>query len=136
MEKTDIQNREDILLLLHDFYSQVMDDEFIGYIFRDVAHLDLESHIPRIADFWESVLLHTTPYAHNAMRTHLELHSRTPLQEAHFDRWMLLWHHSLHSRFEGPNTLRAEFIARNIASVMMSKIKGGELLTINSGVVC
>ena len=34
-----------------------MVDEVIGYLFTDVARLDLEEHLPQIGNFWEQVLL-------------------------------------------------------------------------------
>ncbi|MBK8305279.1 MAG: group III truncated hemoglobin [Chloracidobacterium sp.] len=49
--KPDIENRADIDLLMQNFYQRALADDVIGYIFTDVAHLDLESHLPIIGDF-------------------------------------------------------------------------------------
>ena len=54
--KVDITNRPDIDRLMNAFYSRALTDETIGYIFTDVAKLDLEHHLPIIGDFWESLL--------------------------------------------------------------------------------
>jgi len=69
--KKDIENREDIDLLMESFYSKAMTDEQIGYIFTDVAKLDLEHHLPIIGDFWEALLFRTGDYAR---------YGRNPLQ--------------------------------------------------------
>ena len=39
------------------FYGKAMSDPVIGWLFTDVARLDLEAHVPQIASFWETVLL-------------------------------------------------------------------------------
>ncbi len=53
----DIATRGDIELLMNTFYERLLADENISYIFTDVAKLDIKTHIPVIADFWETVLL-------------------------------------------------------------------------------
>lgn len=63
----DLQNRSDIQTLINDFYAQVREDETIGYIFNDVAKVNWETHLPKIADFWEITLFganltKATPY--------------------------------------------------------------------------
>jgi hemoglobin len=59
----DIENRRDIDLLMREFYSVAMADETIGYIFTDVARLDLAHHLPIIGDFWETMLFQTGSYS-------------------------------------------------------------------------
>ena len=48
----DIKNREDLEILLSKFYSKLLSDETISYIFTDVAKINLKSHLPKIIDFW------------------------------------------------------------------------------------
>src|SRR5262245_51753004 len=48
----DIQTREDCERLVRAFYSRALTDPIIGFIFTDVAHLDVEAHVPVIASFW------------------------------------------------------------------------------------
>ena len=52
----DIETRQDIEKLMIAFYSKAISDEVIGYIFTEVAKIDLSHHLPIIADFWEMVL--------------------------------------------------------------------------------
>src|SRR5690606_3660552 len=58
----DIENRADIDALMSLFYNKVLTDDVIGYLFTDVAKLDLDHHLPVIGDFWETVLLGTGNY--------------------------------------------------------------------------
>ena len=41
----DIETRDDIELLMREFYKKVMNDEKIGFIFTNVALLDLKHHL-------------------------------------------------------------------------------------------
>jgi hemoglobin len=43
----DIEDRADCERLVRAFYRRAMDDPMIGYLFVDVAKLDLEAHVPR-----------------------------------------------------------------------------------------
>ncbi len=79
--KNDITNRWDIELLMNKFYQRLLADENINYIFTDVARLYIKSHIPVIADFWESVLLNKNVYRNNTMKIHLDLNDKTPLRK-------------------------------------------------------
>ena len=58
----DIATRGDIELLMNTFYERLLADENISYIFTDVAKLDIKTHIPVIADYWETVLLNKNVY--------------------------------------------------------------------------
>lgn len=49
--KRDIASREDIDVLVIRFYGRAMSDPVIGYLFTEVAQLDLEHHLPVIGDF-------------------------------------------------------------------------------------
>lgn len=72
----DIATRADIDALLRVFYARAFDDELLRHIFVEVAHMDLEEHLPTIGNFWEKVLLGTVEYGGNAMRLHRHLHDR------------------------------------------------------------
>lgn len=108
--KRDIENREDIDKLMHAFYAQAMADDVIGYIFTDVARLDLDHHLPIIGDFWETMLFHTGDYARhgrNPLQVHALLNARETLTLDHFTRWLEIFNASVNDLFEGE---RADFI--------------------------
>jgi truncated hemoglobin YjbI len=87
----DIETRADCERLVRSFYGRALTDPIIGWLFTDVAKLDLEAHVPRITNFWETILLDAHSYGGGAFRPHLELNSKTPLKRGHFDRWLHLW---------------------------------------------
>lgn len=113
----DIQTREDIDRLMHVFYERALADEMIGYIFSDVAHLDLKSHLPIIGDFWESLLFGTPTYAkhkRNPLEVHRELHLKSPLMPEHFKRWLEIFIASVDKEFAGE---RAEFLKSRAGAI-------------------
>ena len=87
----DIETRADCERLVRSFYGRALTDPIIGWLFTDVAKLDLEAHVPRITNFWETILLDAHSYGGGAFRPHLELNLKTPLKRGHFDRWLHLW---------------------------------------------
>ena len=125
--KRDIENRDDIDRLMVGFYSAALADDKIGYIFKDVAKLDLESHLPVIGDFWETILFQNGVYARygrTPLMVHGELNEKTPLLFDHFTRWLELFEAAVDGYFKGPN---ADFIksrAHAIANRMFMYVSG------------
>jgi hemoglobin len=101
---TDISSRADIDLLMRNFYRRAMSDALIGYLFTDVAKLDLEHHLPVIGDFWESALFGTGVYARhgrNPLLIHAALDAKEPLRAEHFERWLALFRETVDASFAG-----------------------------------
>ena len=129
----DIENRADIDLLMQRFYSAAMADDVIGYIFTDVAKLDLEHHLPVIGDFWETIVFQTGAYARhgrNPLEVHGHLNEKTPLLPEHFERWLQIFNGTTDSLFSGERAdfikLRAEAIAGRMRQ-FVGAIQGGEI---------
>ena len=120
--KKDISNREDIDRLMHLFYNRLLEDASISYIFTDVAKIDLETHIPHIADFWESVLFLRNVYKNNPVRIHMELNRKTPLLPEHFKTWLAHFDRAVDELFEGSVAILAKERAQSIATVMQIKM--------------
>jgi hemoglobin len=80
-----------IRTLVDTFYEGVRDDPMLGPIFaRHVA--DWSLHLPKMYDFWSTVVLRTGRYAGRP----LDAHQRLPgLTAAHFARWLDLWRHTV-----------------------------------------
>ncbi|MCK5470329.1 MAG: group III truncated hemoglobin, partial [Cyclobacteriaceae bacterium] len=72
-QKQDIESRKDIELLVDTFYEKVLKDETIGYIFSEIANIDLAKHMPLMYDFWETTLFHKANYKGNPMKVHVDL---------------------------------------------------------------
>ena len=127
----DIRNRHDIDRLMVLFYERAMSDPEIGYLFTDVARLDLEHHLPIIGDFWETMLFRTGDYGRhgrNPLEVHGELASKSPLLPEHFDRWLGIFEQSTDELFAGEVADFIKMRARAIAGRMLqyvSTVSGG-----------
>jgi hemoglobin len=119
--KKDIQNRDDLLLLMQQFYKKLLVDDSISYFFTDVAKIKLEHHLPVLVDFWDSILFQTGTYQKNAMQPHLALHQKSPLQKHHFETWLRYFKESVDELFSGNNAFIIKERATSIATVMQIK---------------
>ena len=61
--KHDIQNREDITLLVSEFYKKVRQDAVLGPFFNDTI-TDWEHHLNHLTTFWETSLFMTKKLTH------------------------------------------------------------------------
>jgi hemoglobin len=118
----DIETRDDVERLVRTFYGRAMTDPLIGWLFVDVAKLDLEAHVPRITSFWETILLGAQSYGGGAFRPHAALHARATLQKGHFDRWLVLWGESVDELFEGPRAELAKAHAQRVARAFYGRL--------------
>lgn len=121
----DIETRGDIELLLRKFYTKAFPDDVIGFYFTEIAHLDLEKHLPVIADFWETVLFGVAKYRNNAIAVHHPLHAMHAFEDKHFDRWIELFIETIAENFEGEKAELGKQRARSIATVMKIRIIHG-----------
>lgn len=123
MVKQSLDDRHAIDLLVKSFYEKVKSDDLLGDIFNNTENFDWDIHIPIMVDFWETLLLDTGTYKGNTMRKHLELHKRTALTAAHFDRWKKLFYSTLDSLFFGSNVEVARSKVEAIGGLMQYKIE-------------
>ena len=120
--KKDIENREDLYLLVKEFYVKLLNDESISYIFTDVAKIDLDEHLPVLVDFWDMVLFQTDTYKKNAMQPHMQLHLQTRFEKHHFDTWLRYFKATVDELFEGEKAFLAKERAVSIATIMQIKM--------------
>ncbi len=118
-----IETREDVELLVNLFYDKVVKDETIGFFFTDIAKIDLSKHLPKMYNFWESILLGNPVYDGSPMRVHFPLNQHTALEEKHFSQWLQLWEDTIKTNFIGDNADTALQRAENIARIMAHKMK-------------
>lgn len=121
MEK-DLTTRVDIEKFLTLFYQKLLADKTLGPIFIDVAKIDLEEHLPILADFWEGILFQKTIYRRNAMEPHLALHDKHPLEKKHFDLWLHYFDETLDELYVGEKVELAKARAKSIALLMQVKV--------------
>jgi hemoglobin len=124
--KMDIESRKDIIKMVDCFYDKVKKDELIGFFFKDVVLVDWNAHLPKMYDFWESVILHTGDYNGNPMQVHKDLSQKHSIEKLHFERWLLLFTNTIDELFEGTNAEMARQRALSIATVMQLKVMKNE----------
>jgi len=126
----DIETRKDIEELVAEFYEKAMRDPIIGYIFTDVARIDLEHHLPIITDFWEMLLLGNlnfqAKYRRSPMQTHHALNEKENLKPEHFGRWVKLFCESVDEKFTGATATLAKVRAFSIAETMRVRFGSSE----------
>ena len=118
----DIANREDLLFLMEAFYSKMLKDEQIGYIFTDVANLDLEHHLPLLADFWNNALFHSGGYKNNVVQIHKDLSDKETLKPEHFQRWQLLLGETIDVHFKGEIAEKMKLRASQVGMTIQAKL--------------
>jgi len=117
----DIESRNDIITLIDAFYKKAMVDSTIGFFFTEVAQLDLEKHLPKMYDFWESTIFHTGAYQGNPMKVHLDLHKKSAISYEHFDHWLEMFDQTTDELFAGKNAELIKTRALSIATMMKIK---------------
>jgi hemoglobin len=126
----DIETRSDCERLVRAFYGRALTDPIIGWIFVDVAQLDVEAHVPQIASFWETILLGGRSYAGGAFAPHAALHMKVRLRAGHFERWLALWGATVDELFAGERAELAKSHAGRVAQAFYRRLEaipgGGE----------
>jgi hemoglobin len=122
MTVVDIETREDCERLVRAFYGRALADPILGFIFTDVAHLDLDTHVPRITAFWETVLLDAHTYSGGAFAPHAALNAKVTLYAGHFERWLWLWRGTVDELFAGPRAVQAKQHAERVAAAFYSRL--------------
>jgi hemoglobin len=124
--RRDIETRADCERLVRAFYGRALVDPIIGFLFTDVAKLDLEAHVPRITNFWDTILLGAHNYGGGAFRPHVELNFKVPLTRGHFDRWLYLWSKTVDELFAGERAELAKSHANRVAVAFASRLQSIE----------
>lgn len=123
-ERRDIEDRADCERLVRAFYEKALADPIIGFIFTDVAKLDLEAHVPRLTAFWETVLLDAKTYGGGAFGPHAQVHAKVELREGHFERWLQLWFGTVDEMFAGERANNAKVHALRVARAFHGRLQG------------
>jgi hemoglobin len=100
----------------------VRQDEVIGHIFTDVAKVNWEHHLPKMYDFWETILFGQKGFKGNPMEVHFKLNQKHPLLTEHFEQWKSIFFTTVDEHFEGEWAELAKQKAHSIADLMFFKI--------------
>lgn len=126
----DLENEADITALLQQFYATVVKDEILINYFKD---LDMISHLPKISNFWTSLLLGKGMYSGNMMDSHLQVHAKLPLSPQAFERWLALFEVTVDRNYMGNKAEEMKTRAHAIAGVLSLRITGQVLNVGNQG---
>src|SRR5690554_6140016 len=108
---------EDLHDLLVGFYERVERDPLLAPYF---APVDMAAHMPRIVDFWSTLVFYTRRYSGNAFRPHLEMEGLTG---EHFAHWLAAFEATVRGRFAGPAAERMCDTAHRIAESMQLRLR-------------
>ncbi len=123
MRKKDIANKQDLEIIVNHFYEKVKQDDLIAIMFE---HVNWDTHLPLMYDFWDNVLFYTGNYTGNPMAKHMMANDRFQMTKNHFDRWLMLFDKTVDELFSGKNAALLKERARSIATIMQIKIFGNE----------
>ena len=118
----DIQTREDLHLLMSEFYKKLLADSKINSIFIEVAKIDLAPHLLELVDFWEQILFDTGDYRKNVLKMHLDLNQKIKFSEEHFAIWLSHFNLTIDENFAGQIAENMKTRALSIATVMKIKM--------------
>jgi hemoglobin len=114
--KRDIENKEDIALLVNEFYGKVLKNDLLKPFF---ARLDFGIHKPKMVSFWAFALLDEAGYSTDVMQKHASI----SLKSEHFEKWLSLFNATVDNLFEGEKAAMAKQRAAVIGWTMESKMK-------------
>ena len=84
--KPDIHTEQDVELMVNSFYAKVNQDPLLSYVFNDFAEVDWQSHLPKMYQFWNTLIFGEQSYKGNPFAAHVPL----PVDQSH-----LCGHHDL-----------------------------------------
>lgn len=119
----DIENREDILLILKEFYDKLLADENINFYFTKITNVDkhLEQHFEILATFWEQSLFFKGGYNNNMFQIHKNLNEKNSFTKEHFSIWLNHFYSTIDNLFLGNYAEQMKTNALSMATVMQIK---------------
>lgn len=127
MNKSEINSREDVFLLVDSFYKKVRENTEIGHFFNETI-TDWDSHIDRLTTFWETSLFMTKKlkkkYYGNPLEAHVKVDKafNNTISNLHFGIWLNLWFETIDELFIGEIANNAKRRARKMGTFMYLNI--------------
>lgn len=122
--RPDITGRVHIEQLVAAFYQRVRSDKLLGFIFDQVAQTNLETHLPKMHAFWETVLFRSGGYNGNPLAAHAKLVPLTAMGREQFDRWLTMFRETVDDLFAGEKADHIKSCAEDMANVIHARING------------
>jgi hemoglobin len=118
----DITGRPDLVILVDRFYDRVRKDDRLGFVFDEVAQVDWARHLPKLYDFWDTVLFRANTFRGNLIGVHAQLIPAAGMDRELFEHWLTLFRQTVAENFEGPKAGHILRCAEDMANVIYSKI--------------
>ena len=113
-----LETEADIKFMVDTFYEKVNADELLSPVFNEHAKIDWDHHLPKMYNFWNTILFSRGDYKGSPY----EKHELLPVQKEHFDRWLQLFNANMNEHFEGENAQEAMKRAQVIGITFWSKM--------------
>jgi len=110
--QSTVIERDAITTLVYRFYDEVRADPLLGPTFEAVLADRWATHLPRMVEFWSTLLLSSRSFSGNVFGKHMTLAGITP---QHFERWLALWFATTARLFAAPVAGRLQTMALGIA---------------------
>jgi hemoglobin len=117
-QKKDITTKEDIILMVDEFYKKARKDDNIGPVFNHAIGEDWSKHLPIMYEFWSQMLLGQGDYHRNPFEKHVPL----PIKKGDFQVWISLFTATVDALFEGAKATEAKTRATSIAQIFEMKL--------------
>ena len=114
-ERRDVADG-DLFDLLREFYDELDRDPLVGPYF---AVVDMSEHLPRIANFWSTLVFGTRRYSGNAFQPHARLEGLT---SEHFGRWLATFEEVIDRHSAGRHAEEMKTAAHRIAYSMQLRM--------------
>jgi hemoglobin len=116
--KSDITTKDDIMLMVDEFYKKARKDDKIGPVFNDAIGDDWSKHLPIMYEFWSQMLLGQGDYHRNPFEKHVPL----PIKKGDFKIWLGLFTETVDELFDGAKATEAKTRATSIAQIFEMKL--------------
>ncbi len=114
----DIESKQDIQIMVDSFYDKVNKNELLSYVFNDFSKVDWDVHLPKMYNFWNTLIFGKPDYKGNPFASHVDL----PIKEEHFQNWLALFTENMDELFEGEIAEATKQRAKSIAGIFQSKL--------------
>jgi hemoglobin len=121
----DLDDADEIAELVRRFYGEVAQDDVLGPVF-ETMEVDWAEHLPKLARYWERMLLGRAGYNGHPMAAHARVALRSPFRPQQFDRWVELFVEAVDSGWSGPVATLAKRRALAVAGAISRQLLGGE----------
>ncbi len=110
--KFDTITEDSIRQMVYGFYDDVRTDAVLGPVFEQVLHDKWDEHMPRMVNFWATILLGVPRFSGNVFGKHMALSGIAP---EHFTRWLSLFKKTVMRLYEEDTAAEILEIADSIA---------------------